>query len=62
MRKWQKDKQEKKDKDTIPIIEVIATDTSGGKKKKSQDLSGIVYYKCKKNGYYAKKYLEPSKN
>lgn len=62
-KKWQKNRQEKIDKNFAPTTGVNATDTfSGGKKKKNKDLSGIVCYNYKKNGHYANKCLEPLKN
>lgn len=60
--KWQKDKHEKKDKDSTPATGVNVTNTSGGKKKKSQDLSGIVCYDFKKNDYYTNIYPKSFKN
>lgn len=58
-KKWQKNRQEKKDENSVPATEINATNTfSGKKRRKNKDLSQIVYYTYKKNGYYFNKYLK----
>lgn len=67
-KKWQKERQDKK-QDLTLATRVNITNTADGQKKKKKtsnqilgNISDITYYNCNKKGYYANTYPEPSKN